>query len=508
MYQTLYERLKAYGESDYYGFHMPGHKRNHRILGAAGETFPYGMDITEIDGFDNLHHCEGILKEGQERAAKLFCAEETHFLVNGSTVGILSAIAGCTRRGDKILVSRHCHKSVYHAIELLELQPSYVYPKRMKDSSKSNEINGEVKKEDIAQILREEPEIKAVVIVSPTYEGVVSDIRGIAQVVHDVGIPLIVDEAHGSHFGFHPYFPENANVCGADVVIHSLHKTLPAFTQTALLHLNGEIVDRERICRYLQMFETSSPSYLLMAGLDWCVQLLLEKGDALFEQYVNDLERTRQELGNLKQFSLEEPQDKQKYDRGKLVLVSKNRWFNGKNLADQLLNEYHLQMEMSAGTYALAMTSIGDTKEGFDRLIQAMQEIDAEAENREQDAKSSKWVHERLEKEEPTMYIPQLEQVYTSACVQDIDRTCRRSVRWEDSVGCVSMEYAYLYPPGTPLMVPGERISKEVIEILKEYRRMGYAIEGLQKQEAVIVVNSHTIMDCDAPETREVTCNG
>ena len=507
MYQTLYEKLKAYGESDYYGFHMPGHKRNSRMLGAAGDVFPYEMDITEIDGFDNLHHCEGILKEAQERAASLFRAEESHFLVNGSTVGILSAIAGCTRRGDKILVSRHCHKSVYHAIELFELQPYYVYPRENDNGIVSNEVNGEVKKEDIAQILKEEPGIKAVVIVSPTYEGVVSDIRGIAQVVHDAGIPLIVDEAHGSHFGFHPYFPENSNVCGADVVIHSLHKTLPAFTQTAILHLNGKIVDRERICKYLHMFETSSPSYLLMAGLDLCVQLLLKQGTQLFEQYVKELERTRQELGRLKYFSLEMPDANQQYDKGKLVLMSKNRWFNGKNLADKLLNEYHLQMEMSAGTYALAMMSIGDTKEGFDRLIEAMFKIDAEAERLEKEH-SFKETQEMLQKENQITYLPRLERVYTSARVQEIAKKFRRSVCWEDSIGFVSMEYAYLYPPGTPLIVPGERISKDVIKILKQYYRMGYAIEGLQKQESVVVVKGDEMIDHGVLETEKETYNG
>ena len=198
--ERLYDKLKAYSESDFYAFHMPGHKRNKALLGIE---LPYDLDITEIDGFDDLHHADGILKEEQERAARVFGAEESHFLVNGSTAGILSAVMGCTHRGDKILVARHCHKSIYHAIYMNGLVPRYVYP----EFDISMHMNGEISKEDVAKALAAEPDIKAVVIVSPNYDGVVSDVKGIAEVAHSYRIPLIVDEAHGPHFGFHPVFP-------------------------------------------------------------------------------------------------------------------------------------------------------------------------------------------------------------------------------------------------------------------------------------------------------------
>ena len=236
---TLLEKLTAYGASDYYGFHMPGHKRKLDMLG--GVT-PCQIDITEIDGLDDLHHAEGILREAQERAAETYHADETHFLVNGSTVGILSAILGVTRRGDEILVARNCHKSVYHALEMQGLHPVYVYP----DFDPDTQLNTEISADDIRRALETHPNIRAAVIVSPTYDGIVSDVESIAEAVHVHDIPLIVDEAHGAHFGFHPCFPENANQKGADIVIHSLHKTLPSLTQTALLHINGERVDRRR----------------------------------------------------------------------------------------------------------------------------------------------------------------------------------------------------------------------------------------------------------------------
>ena len=264
---NIFDKLKNYSDSDYYAFHMPGHKRN---LDLMDETSPYRIDITEIDGFDDLHHAEGLLKEAQERAAKVYHASETHFLINGSTAGILSAILGTTEKGDSILVARNCHKSVYHAIYLNELDPVYIYPKFDTEQGLSTEIDAE----DVQKALEEHPKIRAVMIVSPTYDGVVSDIEKIAEIVHEAGCLLIVDEAHGAHFGFDPYFPESANMYGADLVINSLHKTLPALTQTALLHVNGERVNRRKVKRYLDMLQTSSPSYILMASIDACIHLV------------------------------------------------------------------------------------------------------------------------------------------------------------------------------------------------------------------------------------------
>ncbi|MRN27212.1 aminotransferase class I/II-fold pyridoxal phosphate-dependent enzyme, partial [Romboutsia ilealis] len=171
----------------------------------------------------------GILKEAEERAAALYHSLETHYLINGSTTGILSAVMGCTAKGDRILMARNCHKSVYHAVLMHELRPVYIYPEFYADV----ELNGPVKPKDIENALDKYEDIKAVVITSPTYDGVISDIKSIAAVVHRKGIPLIVDEAHGAHLGFHPYFAKNSVSLGADVVIHSLHKTLPALTQTA-----------------------------------------------------------------------------------------------------------------------------------------------------------------------------------------------------------------------------------------------------------------------------------
>ncbi|MDD2981621.1 MAG: aminotransferase class I/II-fold pyridoxal phosphate-dependent enzyme [Hespellia sp.] len=479
--KTLYDKLVNYSESDFYGFHMPGDKRNQDLVRA---DLPYRIDITEIDGFDNLHHASGILKDAQIRAAKLYQAETTCFLVNGSTGGILSAILGSTCKGDKVLMARNCHKSVYHAIFLNELHPVYVYPKYDAEL----ELNGEICLSDVEQILMEEPDIKAVILTSPTYDGVLSDVEAIVNAAHTFHIPVILDEAHGAHFGFHSYFPENANTKGVDVVIHSLHKTLPALTQTALIHMNGKLIDRRQIHKYLSMFQTSSPSYVLMSSIDVCIEMLETRGREVFREYTQMLDEVRRKLSGLRFLQLIETEH---YDRSKIVISVKNTNYTSKQLYNELLDKYHLQMEMAAGSYILAMTSIGDTREGMDRLVQALCEID----QRIADDPGL----QRKEREKnfcKLSSLPKLEVVFTSAeMVHRVDEALvngeksmnTRVLPWEKCVGYISTEYVYLYPPGIPIVVPGERFSQEVVDILKRYRELKFSIEGPESENAVEV---------------------
>ena len=214
-------------------------------------------------------------------------------------------------------------------------------------------------------------------IVSPSYDGVVSDIEKIADIVHKSGIPLIVDEAHGAHFGFHDYFPENANRLGADIVIHSVHKTLPSLTQTALLHMNGNRVNRGKVRHYLHMLQSSSPSYVLMAGIDACIHMLETRCNEVFEHYVENLKILRSNLEALEHLKI---CDTFQYDKSKVVISTEGTSISSRELSRRLLDEYHLQMEMTAGNYILAMTSIADTEEGFRRLESALMEIDKQAE--------------------------------------------------------------------------------------------------------------------------------
>ena len=276
----LFDKLANYGNSGIYPFHMPGHKRQKTV-----DFNPYKIDITEIEGFDNLHHAEGVLLEAQKKAEKLYGSEESHFLINGSTAGILSAVSACAKK--TVLIARNCHKAVYHAALIRNLDVYYVYPEIQEEFM----LNGGINPADVERSLEEHPEIEAVVITSPTYDGIVSDVKRIAEIAHAHGKPLIVDEAHGAHFGFSKYFPENSVHLGADIVIHSLHKTLPSYTQTALIHINGKLVDRQKVRMFLQMYQTSSPSYILMAGIDECIRYVEEQGTDAFDKFAERLDR-------------------------------------------------------------------------------------------------------------------------------------------------------------------------------------------------------------------------
>lgn len=484
--EYLYDKLKKLENSDVYGFHMPGHKRNGSLTGA---NLPYGIDITEIDGFDDLHHAEGILKEAQKCAAVVWHADESHYLINGSTVGLISAVLGCTHRGDRILMARNCHKSVYNAVFLNELHPVYLYPQLLSSGKRvQGDLNGPVTASQVEQALEKNPDIRAVVITSPTYDGVVSDVRAIAECVHRKGIPLILDEAHGAHFGFHPYFPKNGNDLGADIVIHSLHKTLPSLTQTALLHMNGSIADRDRVHMYLDILQSSSPSYVLMASIDECVRLMEKKSKEIFSGYVDMLQETRNQLRDLEHLRVWESPV---YDRSKILISAadstmekgETKKYTGKQLYEQLREKYFLQLEMATPNYVIAMTAPGDTKFGMRRLVSALQEIDSKlAKNEENELFYAKSGNDRKNLHEN-------EQIYSSGEINKF-RNKRKRALINACSGCISTEYAYIYPPGIPLIVPGERISEKAMRQLTEYQETGFDIRGIHEAGSIEVLDN------------------
>ena len=282
----LFEKLSAYGESDYYPYHMPGHKR--RLKTDTMRELAQ-IDITEIDGFDNLHDAQSILKQIQEEAAAAYGAEESFFLVNGSTAGILSAISTAVRPGGKILMVRGAHKSAYHAAYLRDLQIAYLWP----GVHPLFGCNLPATAKEVEEALQQTPDVQAVFIVSPTYEGLAADVKSIAEAAHKRNIPLIVDEAHGAHLGFDGRWPESSVKQGADLVIQSLHKTLPAPTQTAILHVNGKLVDRCRLRRFLGIYQTSSPSYIFMAAMEDAIATTSANREKLFGVFWTESSSTK-----------------------------------------------------------------------------------------------------------------------------------------------------------------------------------------------------------------------
>lgn len=533
----LYEKLQQYAQSDYYPFHMPGHKRNIAML---PKWNPYEMDITEIDGFDNLHDAEEILAQVMKEIATFRGAEESFLLINGTTCGLLAGISSCVQRGDEVLVARNCHKAVYHGIFLNGLVPHYIYPPIHPQFG----ANGGISPEKIKNMLITHPNTKLVILTSPTYEGVVSDIEEIAKVVHSFGIPLLVDQAHGAHFGMHEAFPKSAISCGADLVVESVHKTLPAFTQTALLHVQGDLVDRGKVKKYLGIFETSSPSYPMMAGIEWCEEFCEKEQKGAFAKYVKKLVALREEIKkleyielfdikscngefngfkkNVEQFGTKVNIDKEKnieqidvevflgeldafdYDIGKLVIGIKNQLMTGQQLYDILLNRYHLQMEMASLNYVIAMTSVMDTEEGFSRLLKALQDINKEIEKGMEQASVKEIADIQLEEGKKgngfcfsgsselnivlndnknvnnrfqySFEVIKNEMVYPPYEAENLPH---KKILFQESKGKVAGNYVYLYPPGIPLLVPGERIEETLIEQVEECQKEGLNVKGI-----------------------------
>lgn len=448
---SIYSKLKQLKDSEDYPFHMPGHKRNLKIDTLLDEIAK--IDITEITGFDDLHHPEEMIREFMDELKQIYKTKESYLLINSSTAGNLAAIAALCNIGDKILVARNCHKSVYHAIELLGLDPIYVYPKVDEYG-----ICEGITKEQIDKIIKKEKMIKAMILVSPTYEGRVSEIQEIAELLHDNEIPLIVDEAHGAHFIYHKAFPDSAVNLGADIVIQSLHKTLPAFTQTGLLHLCTDCVTKERMQKKLSIFQSSSPSYILMASIEQCIHICNEKSGH-FQQYCERLLIIRERLQQLKHIKLV-PTD----DIGKLVFSVKDTTISGEKLFEILRDKYHLELEMAELYYVIAMTSVCDTNEGFERLYQALLEIDQEI--MEQDERSDVKIME-FHKNKKAMNPEQAV------------RQKRRKINFEEARDKIAAEFVFLYPPGIPLIVPGEVIDEYVINKISQYEQNKMKVIGL-----------------------------
>ncbi|MGB8451122.1 MAG: aminotransferase class I/II-fold pyridoxal phosphate-dependent enzyme [Anaerocolumna sp.] len=503
---NLYDLLLEYSNMDYYPMHMPGHKRNTALLNMVN---PYTIDITEIEGFDNLHHAEGILLKGMERAANLYGSKHTSYLIGGSTSGILTGISACTQKGDKILVARNAHKSVYHAIYLNELEPVYIYPPREPGFG----VNGGIFPEIIEELLIKHPDIKLVMITSPTYEGIVSDVKTIAETAHRYGVPLMVDEAHGAHLGFHPGFPAGSVSLGADIVIHSIHKTLPAFTQSALIHVNGELVDYEEIQRYLSIYQSTSPSYLLMAGIEQCIALLEQKKDELFTAFDKRLHlfySRMEQLKHLKILTGERVKASGFYalDPSKITVSVKNTNITGNDLYNCLLNPHKIQMEMVSKDYVLGMTSIADTEEGFKRLGDALLEVDRNIkhdtdkkidtdkkmnadENRNRGSYTNKDTNissttnntSNINSLNMDKFPENTEPPERVMLSNDAYRRPYEVILLSESIGRITTEYIYLYPPGIPLLVPGERITKALLLQIAEYQQNGLFLQGLQDVE-------------------------
>lgn len=484
--KTLLEQLEEYSRTDAYPFHMPGHKRQ-TGLGITSFPNPFSVDITEIAGFDNLHHPEGILKESMEHAAAVYGADKTYYLINGSTCGILSALCAAAGNGGRIAMARNSHKSAYHAALCSRLDPIYIWPPIMEKQG----ISGGIRPEDVEAVLRENGDVKAVFITSPTYEGIVSDVQEIADISHEYGIPLIVDEAHGAHFSFGSpadgLFPKSALKCGADAVIQSLHKTLPALTQTAVLHIKSGLLDKEDAECFLQIFQSSSPSYVLLSSIENCILYMEHEGRNRLAEYGRRMERWMEDMKGLKSLRLLTGEVKGSFgvkdrDLSKIVVFTGDSGLTGIELGELLRSGYRLEPEMVCQKFVLLMTSLMDSSEGLERLKTALYAIDGQI---QAEGAFEKNLGGEGEQTAARMWPKNPEKCFKIA---EAAEKSREKVLLSAAGGRVSAGFITVYPPGIPSLVPGERFTKEAVELIKRDRLAGLTVEGLDEMDRVWLI--------------------
>lgn len=497
---SFWKKLTEYKDLGVYPMHMPGHKRQ-----GGGDFAWYNMDITEIDGFDNLHDAQGILREAMDRAARVMGAKRSWFLVNGSTCGLLAGIFAVTKPGERVLVARNCHKAVYHALMLRGLTPVWIYPevnslgfaeaitpsqlqKALDDALQQGNPSDTSKKNEAEY---SGAPLSACILTSPTYEGVVSPIKEIAEICHKNHILLLVDEAHGAHLplagnteerpGYENFFPKSALASDADVVVQSLHKTLPSPTQTALLSLGSDRVLPERIEEFLDVFETSSPSYPLMAGIDACMEWAESRGAEAMEVYGERLRAFYRDAERLTQLQV---YPKEHRDPGKILISDKNFRMTGREIYDILKDEFAIQPEMSLGCYVLLMTSPMDFMEGFRRVKEGLFAIDkrlrtaekVRGEDAETGSRSAVNTNRKNagKREQNEAVFPFCREFPRPECVLSMAEALESP--WEVRQTAkltgdeIAAEWITPYPPGIPVLAPGEQVM-EALSWLRTHRK-------------------------------------
>jgi len=455
----FYKELLEIAQKDKYRYHMPGHKGKKEALGEFGENL-VSIDFTEVEGTDNLHNPKTIIKNLQKRLSNVYNTKKSYILINGSTVGLQSAILSQSMPKDKIIIQRDSHKAVYNSVILGDLHPEYIWT----DYSKELYIKGPIDVEKFQNVIRKS-RAKLVVLTYPTYYGICSDIERIADITHENNALLIVDEAHGAHLKFSKKLPKGAEDLGADIVVQSLHKTLPAFTQTSALHVCSHRVDLVKLESFLKMLQSSSPSYILMASVDKSLDYMIENGmenlDSILEE-VRFLKKGKEDFF----ISKEKIEDtfKCRYDECKLLISLYKKGFTGSETEKILREHYNIYTELWDIVYDLAYLSPCDTLEDIRYIFNSVNEMSS--------LKKAKGYHSL----EFKVYEPQKEVSLRKAFYSE-----KNKIDIEDCKDRISGDFIIPYPPGIPIICPGEVITKEHIKYLKKLIRENIEVLGIEE---------------------------
>jgi arginine decarboxylase len=476
----IYEMLENHAGLPIHAYHVPGHKqRSDWRYGDA--DYRYGpllrLDLTELPDTDDLHHPSGAIAEAQRLAAECYGAEETRFLVGGSTAGNLAMILGVCNPDDVLLVQRNVHRSVIHGLMLGGVRAVFLQPELDPQSGLAVIPEAEAVERAVAR----HPNAKGMVLCSPNYYGMSGDVRTIADICHRAGLPVMVDEAHGPHFGFHSSFPLSALQAGADIVVQSTHKMLSAMTMGAMLHIQGSLINRESVRQALRMVQSSSPSFPILASLDLARRQLHMQGAAAFDaplqavrELLNNLQSTRFRALNGKQ----SPSVKIRQDPLKVVLFDANGEWDGFRIRDELASRGCIA-EMADSRYAVMVFGSGSTEGDGEALLRALSDCGGTV--------------TANESERPTSHAASSPDLSDPDPVR-FERMFPVTVRipLEQSVGRTAGEWIVPYPPGIPELFPGERITEQTVDRLKGWRRQGAVIQGAEDSALEFIRVRHT----------------
>ncbi|TFE24163.1 aminotransferase class I/II-fold pyridoxal phosphate-dependent enzyme [Cohnella luojiensis] len=476
----LYEALVAHSRLRAHPFHVPGHKQRAAWREESAPDY-YGsllaLDVTELSDTDDLHHPEGPIAEAQELAADCYGAEETRFLVGGSTAGNLAMVIGLCQPGEVVILQRNVHKSIIHGLMLAGVR-AVLLPPDIDALSGLATVPGEVL---LQATLERYGEAKAVILSSPNYYGMSTDLKPLAELVHRYGVPVLIDEAHGPHFGFHPHFPASALQSGADLVVQSTHKMLSAMTMGAMLHIQGNLIPRPSIRQALTMVQSSSPSFPIMASLDLARRQLHTQGEQAFQSALESISLATKGLNETSIGALGYGEYASKgisYDPLKLVLFDKTGRLSGFELRDELIRRKCVA-EMADARYAVMAFGTGSTSEDGELLRSALADIDSHMPSPIQPIAPERQMMPTptpTNAHRQTNNVPEPvsfgRQTYPS-----------QAVSLDSSVGLTAAEWVTPYPPGIPVLYPGEKITENIVQELKHWKHERAQIQGAQDPE-------------------------
>ncbi|PIK88702.1 lysine decarboxylase [Synechococcus sp. 65AY6A5] len=472
----LFEAIRHYCSLDKAPFHTPGHKQGRGIAADLraflGENV-FRADLTELPEVDNLHDPDGVIREAQELAAAAYGADRSWFLVNGSTCGVETLVMAVCDPGDKILLPRNCHKSAIAGVILSGAVPVYIEP----DFDLELGIAHGITPAGLERALAEHPDAKGVLVVSPTYYGVCCDLEALAAIAHAHNLPLLVDEAHGPHFGFHPELPLSALEAGADLVVQSTHKVISGMTQASMLHLKGSRVDPNRVRNILQLLQSTSPNYVLMMSLDVARRQMALEGEVLLGQALALADQARARLNRISGIFCFGPERIGStpgffdLDRTRLTVTVSGLGLFGFDAHDWVNEHFHVQPEMSTLHNVVFIVSLGNTQRDIDRLVESVAALSEQAQGSQPSLALAEKLRRLAQLKRPPLPPQRLSP--RQAFFAPIER-----IPFQEAVGHICAEIISPYPPGIPILVPGEEVTQEAVDYLLLVHEAGGFING------------------------------